>query len=88
MVIRAVLVMVAVACGGGRVRAPSSDAPPTSVTLYRDRALVAQRVVVDIPPASQTTVQIEVAAGIQPDDVFVVDGGQVVGAPLRRGASG
>lgn len=83
MVIRALLVMAVIACGG-RVRGPVPEAtPPASVTLYRDRALVAQRVVVDIPPASKATLQIDVAAGVGPDDVFVVDPGELVISDLR-----
>ncbi|HEY5938504.1 MAG TPA: hypothetical protein VIU61_27825 [Kofleriaceae bacterium] len=83
MVIRALLVVVLLACGG-RVRAPATEpTPPTSVVLYRDRALVAQRVVVDVPPASKATVELEVAAGIGPDDVFVVDPGGLVISDLR-----
>jgi hypothetical protein len=84
MVIRALLLVVWIAACGGRVRAPGTEAAaPTSVTLYRDRALVAQRLIVDIPPASKATVEIEVAAGIQPDDVFVVDPGELVISDLR-----
>ena len=83
MVIRTLLVVAVIACGG-RVHAPAPTAtPPTSVTLYRDRALVAQRVVVDIPPASKATLQLEVAAGIGPDDIFVVDPGELVISDLR-----
>ena len=79
----ALAVLLCAACGA-QARGPARglDAA-TSVTLYRDRALVAQRVVVDVAPATPTTLQLEVAAGVRPEDVFVVDPGPIRISGLR-----
>jgi len=84
--------LVLVACGA-RTAAPVADArAPATVILYRDRALVAQRVIADVPPAAKATIQLEVAAGVSPDDVFLVDGGvtisdlRVIGGAIARPA--
>ena len=51
--------------------------------LYRDRALVTQRVDVVVPPAGTATVAIKVAAGVGPGDLVILDRGELVVAELR-----
>ena len=64
------LVLLA-SCGAGM----HPDAPPDAdeVTLYRDHALVAQRVEVDVPEAATGTIRVAVAAGVSAQDVALVD---------------
>jgi len=63
------------ACGAPPPRHASGHVaqPATEVTLYRDRALVTQRIDVEVAPAAQATVRLQVAAGVTPDDVFVLE---------------
>jgi len=68
--VRATLVLLA-SCGA-RMHA---DSPPDAdeVTLYRDHALVAQRVEVAVPEAAVGTIRVAVAAGVSAQDVALVD---------------
>jgi hypothetical protein len=77
MVRWAALALCIGACGGPPRTAP---APATldEVTLYRDHALVTQRLEVEVPPADTASVTIKVAAGIGPDDVVILDRGELV----------
>src|SRR5262245_41864103 len=59
----AALALCALGCGA-RPHAAAATVAGDEVTLYRDRALVKQRVDVVIPPADTATVTIKVAAGI------------------------
>lgn len=84
MVIRAALVMLAVAACGPKVqRAAPRPAAGDEVTLYRDRALVKQRVEVNIPPADTATVTVRVPIGVDVDDVVVLERGELIVSELR-----
>lgn len=84
MVIRAVIVMLALGACGPKVR---RSAPPSPVgdelTLYRDRALVKQRVEVEIPPADTATVTVRVPIGVDVEDVVVLERGELSVSELR-----
>ena len=78
----AVLALIAVlvaGCGArpARPRATAAETLASEVALYRDRAIVAQRVDVDVPPAALATVRVTVAAGVSADDVLVLDRGEL-----------
>ena len=81
------------ACGGPRGASTTAVLAATAVrgggdvTLYRDRALVRQRVELDVPAAGTARVRIRVAAGLGPDDVVVVDRGGLTIAELRAPGS-
>jgi hypothetical protein len=70
---RALLLVLATACG--HARHPVAAAVPNDITLYRDLALVRQRVELALP-ATPTTITIKVAAGAS--GVMVVDRGNLV----------
>jgi len=72
------VVLSLVACGARPT--PVKQAPlGDDITLYRDIAVIRQRVVVDVP-AVAATVHIAIAAGVRPDQVLVLDRG---GATIR-----
>ncbi|HEU0029708.1 MAG TPA: hypothetical protein VFQ53_03675 [Kofleriaceae bacterium] len=77
MVTRLGLVCLIAACGAHAHGKLSGHAKPGSaeLTLYRDHAVVAQHVIVNVPPASTATVRLRVAAGVHADDVYVIDRG-------------
>lgn len=86
MVSRAALasiVAVAIAGCGGASRPRSPAAAHDELTLYRDRALVQQRVVLDIPSAGATTVTAELAAGVDAEEVVLVDRGALTIHAIR-----
>ena len=64
-----------VACGPK----PAADTPSNAargggeIVLYRDRALVRQRVDFEVAPASFATVRVKIAAGVDVDDIVVVE---------------
>lgn len=72
---RALVFVAVVACGPK----PAADAPSNTaaagneVVLYRDRALVRQRVEFEVKPASKATVRIRVAAGVEAEDIVVFE---------------
>jgi len=82
MVSRGALVLALVVGPAGCAARPHG-APPASrggtagseITLYRDHAVVSQRVAVVIPPASTGTVRVRVAAGVRAEQVYIVDQG-------------
>lgn len=77
------VILSLVACGARP--APVKQAPlGDDITLYRDIAVIRQRVVVDVPETT-ATVRVAIAAGVRPDQVLVLDRG---GATIRavRGA--
>lgn len=92
----AALVAIAAACGPRPRPGPpahASKAGTSEVTLYRDHAVVTQRIAVVIPPAATATVRIKVAAGVSAEDVYIVDKGELTireahmaGAPPHRPA--
>lgn len=85
-----VLVSVAAACGAPAKGVPSHEVKDTSsdeITLYRDRALVKQRVEVDIPTAAKATVTVRLPIGIDADDVVVLDRGELIVSELRAASA-
>jgi hypothetical protein len=61
------------ACGGGRPRAPvAASADGSDITLYRDAALVQQRVALEVPAGGSATVRVRIPAGLGVGDVRVV----------------
>jgi len=73
MVRVALAACVLVGCGA-RSPAPKPAAVGDDVTLYRDWAVVRQRIELDVP-ATATTLAVKVAAGIAADQVMVIDRG-------------
>ena len=53
------------------------------ITLYRDRALVKQRVEIDVPVAAKATIRVRLPIGIDADDVVVLDRGELIVSELR-----
>ncbi|MDQ3336264.1 MAG: hypothetical protein M4D80_13935 [Myxococcota bacterium] len=72
---RVVLLVALIACGPKpHSDGPSNSAPPSGeVVLYRDHALVRQRVEFEVPPAGYATVRVKIAAGVSADDIVVVE---------------
>lgn len=70
-----VVVAAAIACGPKPAGETPSNAARSGgeVVLYRDRALVQQRVELDVPPAGYATVRVKIAAGIDAEDIVVVE---------------
>jgi hypothetical protein len=71
------VVLALCACGGRLKTPPPSAAKGDDVTLYRDVAVIRQRVEVDLP-ATPTTIEVKVAAGTRADQVVLLDRGGVV----------
>ena len=69
-------------CGARPQGAPVNPARD-EVTLYRDRAVVKQCVDVVVPPAETATVAIQVAAGVGPTDLVILERGELVVSELR-----
>ena len=69
------VVLALVACGPK----PGVDAPSnashvgTEVYLFRDRAMVAQQVEFDVPPAAMATVRVKIAANVEAEDIVVFE---------------
>lgn len=72
----AALVVAGLACGPKTVRPPAA-ALGEEITLYRDRAVVRQRVEVTVPEADQAIVTLQVPAGVDVEDVVVLDRGEL-----------
>jgi len=68
---------------GARPHAAPAAATDEAITLYRDRALVKQRVEVAVPPAGTAAIAIKVAAGVGPDDLVILDRGELTVSALR-----
>lgn len=75
MVSRLALVACAVACGARPV-APKPAPTGDDIALYRDGAVIRQRIELDVP-ATQATVPVTVAAGVAPEQVLVLDRGEL-----------
>jgi hypothetical protein len=85
VVTRALLLFVLAGCGG-HARGPVEIVATNDVTLYRDIALVRQRVELKLP-AGTSTAKVEVAAGVTGQQLVVLDrGGLVVAAVHIAGA--
>ncbi len=68
------------ACGAvpaHRKPAAANKATGDEITLYRDLALVKQRVEVDVPAADKAHVTLLIAANVGADDILVVDRGEL-----------
>ena len=91
------LLMLLIACSA-RGTTPASKTRPgpgVEITLYRDHAVVAHRIDVAIPAAAPATIRLRVAAGVDPDDLYLVEKGElaikevrVLGAKLDKPADG
>jgi hypothetical protein len=74
--LRALVVgVLAAACGSSAPRVPQHRAAPgDDITLYRDFAVIRQRVTLDLP-ATPTTVTVELANGVAADQIALLDRG-------------
>ena len=70
---RAVLGLVMVTACGARAHHGATRAAGDEITLYRDYALVSQRVDVDVPPAGTARVKALVPPGLAIDQIIVLD---------------
>jgi hypothetical protein len=74
-VVRAFALALLIACGPK----PGADTPSNTtnsggeVVLYRDRALVRQRVDIEVGKAPFVTVRVKIAAGVDAEDIYVVE---------------
>lgn len=79
---------ILVGCAHGRARAPAAGAAPgDELTLYLDRAVVSQRIVVVVPPAARASVTARIPAGVDVEDVVVLDPGALSISELRGRSS-
>ena len=81
-----VLCATIAACGAPARQVPSHaarDGGGDEITLYRDRALVKQRVEIDVPVAAKATVTVRLPIGIDADDVVILDRGELIVSELR-----
>jgi hypothetical protein len=85
MVSRAAILALIVGCGG-HAHVHRASRTSDDITLYRDIAIVRQRVVLDLP-AGTTTAKVAIAASVPIDKVLVVDRGelQIAGVHSRLG---
>lgn len=74
---------LAAACGARPIAAPAGTSDAGDVTLYRDRALVRQRVEVVLPAGGRATLRVRVAARVEPEDVVVIERDQFRVAEVR-----
>ncbi|HSK05705.1 MAG TPA: hypothetical protein VK932_30865 [Kofleriaceae bacterium] len=73
------------ACGAGRPRAPAATAPGgSSVTLYRDGALVQQQVELDVPAGGVAVARVRIPAGLGLGDVVALPHGGAAVTELRQ----
>jgi hypothetical protein len=80
------IVVVACAACAARPRGPSGGvrSEGVEVTLYRDHVVIAHRLRVEIPPAAPATVRLRVGAGIDPDDLYLVESSPLKLVEIRR----
>ncbi|MBA3454086.1 MAG: hypothetical protein H0T42_13410, partial [Deltaproteobacteria bacterium] len=71
---------------GPRAAAPTRTHVGDEVTLYRDRAVIKQRIELEVPAADRATVKVRIAEGVGVEDVVVLDRGELTISELR-GAS-
>lgn len=68
------LIVIVAACGARPPASPRGTSQPgPAVTFYRDRAIVRQRVEIEIPDTGIATVRVRVARGVVADDVLVLE---------------
>jgi len=81
------LALVALVAGvvgcGPRAARPTTAPAGDEITLYRDRAVISQRVELEVPIADRATVTVEVAAGVDIEDVVLLDRGELTISELR-----
>lgn len=78
---RLVLAILVVACGPRGTTVPSGTArakPGIEITLYRDHAVVGHRIEVKVPATAPATIKLKIAAGVDPDDVYLVEKSELV----------
>jgi hypothetical protein len=78
--VRGLALIAAAACGHSAARAPAiatNAASSDDVTLYRDTALVKQRVEVEIGKTGLASIPVMIATGLDADQVIVVERGGV-----------
>lgn len=78
----AALALWMLGCGARPHTAPAAIARD-EVMLYRDRALVRQRIEVVVPATGTAMVAIKIAAGVAPDDLVILDRGELAVSELR-----
>ena len=76
------LAIVLLACAARPPARPAARASD-EIQLYRDRALIAQRIAIDVPSAGRTTVALRVAGDVGPSDVVVLELGGLAGSEVR-----
>jgi hypothetical protein len=77
MVRRALVALCVLGCGG-RPLTGSPNPPLVELTLYRDRALVAQRVELMVPAGGRATAAIRIAPRLSLDDLQIIERGGLV----------
>lgn len=77
LVVVAVVVALGVACGNSAPRTAQHRADPgDDITLFRDQAVIRQRLTLALP-ATRTTVKVELANGVSADQITLLDRGGV-----------
>lgn len=79
----ALAILVGVAACAPRIVAPTTAPAGHEITLYRDRAVIKQRIEVAVPNAARSVVTVSVPAGVNVEDVVVLDRGQLTISELR-----
>ena len=85
------LLAVIAACGSHPRHAPSGtahDKTAVEVSLYRDHAVISHRIQVAIPTAATATVHLRIAAGVEPDDIYIVEKSDLVVREIRKATDG
>ncbi|MGN6106904.1 MAG: hypothetical protein ACTHU0_17485 [Kofleriaceae bacterium] len=77
------LAIAVLGCGASARSSRSSDELGNEVTLYRDRALVRQRIEIEATEAGIARARVRVPEELGPDDVFVLERGGLTVAELR-----
>jgi hypothetical protein len=77
------LLALCVAACGARPHAAPATGSDDAITLYRDRAVVKQRVEVVVPATGTAAIAVKVAAGVGPDDLAILDRGELTISALR-----
>ncbi len=78
--------LILVACGPLGSSSPSNRARPkpgVEITLYRDHAVVAHRIDVVIPAAAPATLRLRIAAGVDADELYLVEKGELLIKEVR-----
>jgi hypothetical protein len=81
-------ILVGVAACAPRVATPKAVPAGDELTLYRDRAVIKQRVQVAVANAARSVVTVSVPPGVRVEDVVVLDRGQLTISELRGSSAG